>query len=112
MKAIIKAMGETEFKPRAKWWGYVSDGKRYLMRYHHNFAIFSANEVLYSNYETRTDKTGVEFAIKYFKQQLAADEIIETYRKLINSAFSELHLTINVILKEHAQEQAQRKQHI
>ena len=92
MKAIIKAMGETEFKPRAKWWGYVSDGKRYLMRYHHNFAIFSSNEVLYSNYETRTDKTGVEFAIKYFKQQLA-DEIIETYLKLYNSAFSELQKT-------------------
>lgn len=68
MVAIIKAMGETQFKPRAKWWGYVKDGKRYLMRYHHNFAIFSANEVLFSTYETRTDKAGVEVAIKYFKE--------------------------------------------
>lgn len=75
MVAIIKAMGETQFKPRAKWWGYVKDGKRYLMRYHHNFAIFSATEVLFSNYETRTDKAGVEFALKYFKEnpELFAD---------------------------------------
>jgi hypothetical protein len=68
MVAIIKAMGETKFKPRAKWWGYVKDGKRYLMRYHHNFAIFSATEVLFSNAETRTDKAGVNSAIKYFKE--------------------------------------------
>lgn len=68
MVAIIKAMGETKFKPRAKWWGYVKDGKRYLMRYHHNFAIFSATEVLFSNAETRTDKAGVNFALKYFKE--------------------------------------------
>lgn len=68
MVAIIKAMGETKFKPRAKWWGYVKDGKRYLMRYHHNFAIFSATEVLFSTSETRTDKAGVNFAIKYFNE--------------------------------------------
>lgn len=69
MKAIIKAMGETEFKPRAKWWGYVDkNNERHLMRYHHRFAVFSATEVLFSNYETRTDKAGVEFAIKYFTE--------------------------------------------
>ena len=61
-------MGETQFKPRAKWWGYVKDGKRYLMRYHHNFAIFSATEVLFSTAETKTDKAGVNFAIKYFNE--------------------------------------------
>jgi len=68
MVNIIKAMGETKFKPRAKWWGYIKDGKRYLMRYHHNFAIFSATEVLFSTAETRTDKAGVNFAIKYFNE--------------------------------------------
>lgn len=70
MKNIIKAMGETEFKPRAKWWGFVKDGKRYLCRYNHIFVIFSKTKVLSAKYETRTDKTGVEFAIKYFNEQL------------------------------------------
>lgn len=70
MKVIIKAMNETEFKPRAKWWGFVKDGKRYLCRYNHVFAIFSETEVLYYNYETRTDKAGVEFALKYFTENL------------------------------------------
>lgn len=62
-------MTETEYKPRAKWWGFVKDGKRYLCRYNHCFAIFSKTKVLYSHYETITDKRGVEFAIKYFNQQ-------------------------------------------
>ena len=61
-------MSETEFKPRPKWWGFVDDGKRYLMRYSHCFAIFSRDKVLYSNYETITDKRGVEFALKYFEE--------------------------------------------
>ena len=69
MKCIIKAMSETELKPREKWWGFVSktDGYRYLCRYNHIFAVFSSTEVIYSSYETITDKRGVEFAIKYFK---------------------------------------------
>lgn len=41
------------------------------MRYHHRFAVFSANEVLFSDFETKTDKTGVEFALKYFKENPA-----------------------------------------
>ena len=69
MKCIIKAMLETELKPREKWWGFVSktNGYRYLCRYNHIFAVFSRTEVIYSNYQTKTDKIGVEFAIKYFK---------------------------------------------
>ena len=63
-------MNETEFRPRAKWWGFVKEGKRYLCRYNHVFAVFSDKEVLFSNYETRTDKAGVEFALKYFKENL------------------------------------------
>ena len=63
-------MNQTEFKPRAKWWGFVKEGKRYLCRYNHVFAVFSDKEVLFSNYETRTDKAGVEFALKYFKENL------------------------------------------
>jgi hypothetical protein len=68
MKVIIKAMNETEFKPRPKWWGFVKDGKRYLCRYNHIFAIFSKTKVLFYEWETRTDKAGVEFAIKYFNE--------------------------------------------
>ena len=68
MKCIIKAMSETEYKPRARWWGFTHEGKRYLMRYGHCLAIFS-DKVLYMNYETITDKRGVEFAIKYFKNE-------------------------------------------
>ena len=68
VKNIIKAMGETKFRPRPKWWGFVKDQKRYLMRYNHCFAIFSETEVLYYDYETITDKRGVEFALKYFQE--------------------------------------------
>ena len=67
MKNIIKAMSETEFRPRPKWWGFVKEGKRYLCRYSHCFAVFSRSEVLYYDYETITDKRGVEFALKYFE---------------------------------------------
>lgn len=70
MNVIIKAMKETEYKPRAKWWGFLvgtnSRKKRYLMRYHHCFAVFSKDAVLYANWETKTDKAGVVFAIEYF----------------------------------------------
>lgn len=62
-------MSETEFKPRPKWWGCVIDGKRFLMRYGHCLAIFSDTEVLFTQWETITDKNGVKFAIKYFKDE-------------------------------------------
>jgi hypothetical protein len=68
MKNIIKALQETEYKPRAKWWGFVKDDKRYLCRYNHIFFVCDKNDILYSNYETITDKRGVEFAIKYFNE--------------------------------------------
>ena len=70
MKAIIKAMNETEFKPRAKWWGFVKDDKRYLCRYNHVFACFDLknNKIEWAKYETITDKRGVLFACEYFKK--------------------------------------------
>ena len=68
MKNITKALQETEYKPRAKWWGFVKDGKRYLCRYNHIFFVCDKNEILYVDYETRTDKVGVEFAIKYYNE--------------------------------------------
>lgn len=68
MKCIIKAMGETEYRPRAKWWGYVQQGKRYLMRYHHCFAIFSNEQILKATYQTVTDKAGVQYAVKMHKE--------------------------------------------
>lgn len=61
-------MNETKFRPRPKWWGFVKDGHRYLMRYSHCFAIFSPGKVVYYDYETITDKRGVEFALKYFEE--------------------------------------------
>jgi len=66
MKCIIKAMTETQYRPRAKWWGYIVNDKRYLCRYNHCFAIFSSTKVLFADYETVTDKRGVDFAIDYF----------------------------------------------
>lgn len=63
-------MNETEYRPRAKWWGFVKDNRRFLCRYSHIFAIFDLikKEVIYSDYETITDKRGVLFAIKYFNE--------------------------------------------
>jgi hypothetical protein len=69
MKNIIKALQETEYKPRAKWWGFVKDDKRYLCRYNHIFFVCDKDNIFYYNYETITDKRGVEFAIKYFNQK-------------------------------------------
>jgi len=68
MKAIEKAMNETEFKPRAKWWGFVNDNKRYLCRYHHIFACFDLDKkkIEWAKYETITDKRGVIYACEYF----------------------------------------------
>lgn len=65
MKVIVKALKETEFKPRKKWWGFVKDGRRFLCRYHHIMAIFENNQPVYTFHETRTDKAGVHFAVKY-----------------------------------------------
>jgi hypothetical protein len=70
MQNIIKAMNETQFKPRTKWWGFVKDDFRYLCRYNHIFACFDLKnkKVVYAKYETITDKRGVEFAVKYFNE--------------------------------------------
>ena len=69
MKCIIKAMNENS-KPKKRWWGFVVGDKRYLCRYNHCFAIFQKGKVLKIEYQTITDKRGVEFAVKYYKQQL------------------------------------------
>jgi hypothetical protein len=79
MKNITKALQETEYKPKAKWWGFVKDGKRYLCRYNHVFFVCDENEILYvgipsiytNDNEYRTDKVGVEFAIKYYNENKA-----------------------------------------
>ncbi len=70
---ITRAMQETEFKPRAKWWGFVKDGKRFLMRYQHTMAVFdeAAKQILYvfpEAQQTVTDKRGIAAALEYFKQ--------------------------------------------
>jgi hypothetical protein len=74
MKCIVKAMNETEYKPRAKWWGFVIGDFRYLCRYNHIFCVFSKTKVIYSHHETVTDKAGVNFAIKYFNENLKKEE--------------------------------------
>lgn len=70
MKCIIKAMNETKYKPRARWWGYVDNGVRYLCRYHHVLCIFKDKNNINGYWETKTDKIGVLFAIDYYKQNL------------------------------------------
>jgi hypothetical protein len=68
MKNITKALQETEFKPRPKWWGFVNDGKRYLCRYNHVFLVMDKDNILYKDYQTVTDKRGVMFAIDYYNR--------------------------------------------
>ena len=76
MKCIVKAMNETEYKPRAKWWGYVEGNYRFLCRYNHVFAIFELTKGEekfarpFREIEKRTDKVGVDFAINYFKENI------------------------------------------
>jgi hypothetical protein len=69
MKNIIAALKQNVSpvpQSKAKWWGYEKDGVRYLMRYHHKMLeIHNGKEIKNVWYETRTDKTGVEYAIKY-----------------------------------------------
>ncbi len=69
MKAIVKALSEKQFRPRAKWWGFQKDGKQILCRYHHVMAIFENGNPTYLFSETRTDKAGVNFAVKYMKDE-------------------------------------------
>lgn len=68
MKCIIRALEENRRTPRKGWWGFEEKGLRYLMRYHHCFAIFSTRPkaVLMASYETVTDRRGVEWAVKHF----------------------------------------------
>ena len=71
MKCIEKAMSENRLnKPKKGWWGFCLHNKRYLCRYNHIFAVFSESEVLYSNYETKTDYIGVTYALKYFNDNI------------------------------------------
>ena len=70
MKAIIKALSETEYKPRAKWWGFEKHGHQFLCRYHHLMAVFKNGEAVFTFAETRTDKAGLNFAIQYMKNKI------------------------------------------
>jgi hypothetical protein len=36
--------------------------------------VFSKDKVIFSSWETRTDKAGVEFAIKYFNENVNKNE--------------------------------------
>ena len=74
MKCIIAALAEKECRPRAKWWGYLKDGRRYLMRYHHCLAIFTADEVVRAVFETRTDKAGVLCALRLWEEKKVSFE--------------------------------------
>lgn len=63
-------MSETEFKPRAKWWGFAMGDFRYLCRYNHIFCVFHGDIIVSYTYETKTDKAGVLFALKHFEEQV------------------------------------------
>lgn len=65
MTCIVQALEETEFKPRKRWWGFVANGRRYLMRYSHCMLVADKGSILYTWHETKTDKLGVEFAIRH-----------------------------------------------
>lgn len=69
MKTIIKALEQRDFKPRKKWWGFVKENKRFLCRYQHIMVIFENNTPVYVYQETKTDKAGVSFAIKYMNYE-------------------------------------------
>lgn len=78
MKCIIKALSETEFKPRKRWWGYVDvNGFRHLMRYGCRIAVFCGRTgtILQTpDACTRTDKAGIEFAILHLQKTFKDNE--------------------------------------
>ena len=81
MKCIIKAMNEIEYKPRKRWWGYISEdnGFRYLCRYNHIIAVFSDQDLLMHLSEKDlkvTDKRGLLFAINYFNKNLKNGNVV------------------------------------
>lgn len=76
MKCIVKALQETTFRPRARWWGFIKGDLRYLMRYHHTMLVVCSRtgEILQKFHETKTDKAGVEFAIKFLENRHVSKE--------------------------------------
>ena len=68
LKCIEKALTENEYKPRKKWWGYLKNGTRFLMRYNHCLASFTEAKIVHAVYQTKTDKQGVECAINMWKE--------------------------------------------
>lgn len=64
-KIIIKALQQSVFKPKKKWWGFKKDGLQYLCRYNHIMCVFDKSKPIYLYQETKTDKIGISFAIKY-----------------------------------------------
>lgn len=76
MKCIIKALGETKYNPKTKWWGFEKDDFRYLCRYNHVMCIFDKEGTpLYKYEETKTDKAGLKYAIAYMKNKNNSNEI-------------------------------------
>jgi len=71
MKSIVEALRQTEYRPRKRWWGFKKDGLQYLCRYNHVMCVFDpSGDLLYKYQLTRTDKAGVEFAIKHVKEKI------------------------------------------
>lgn len=75
MKCIETAMSETKLLPRARWWGFVYDDNRFLMRYSHCLAIFDTKTLTvdYAAYETKTDRDGVVTALTHWKKMHQLD---------------------------------------
>lgn len=65
MKVILSALYETEYRPRAGWWGYADEHYNYLMRYNHKMMVWLPGWVLSTYAETVSDKRGIEFARNY-----------------------------------------------
>lgn len=63
MKVIDKALKQIDHNPQPGWWGFFDGEKHYLMRYNHVMVLWNPGKILYTFYETVTDKKGVNDAL-------------------------------------------------
>lgn len=84
MKVIVKALRETDYRPRKGWWGYCTYQMNYLMRYGHIMLEWTPGKVHAVFAETRTDIAGVNYAIELIETM---DQYDFKYRPLCQLEF-------------------------
>ena len=67
-KAFDEALNKTKMEPRKGWWGVCHNGKHYIMRYAHTILIFDDIQAAIVECCTRSDKRGIEDALRMVKQ--------------------------------------------